>query len=104
MDTNKMREVFSDQAFVRSLMDLETATQVQAELKKKGLYLSEQEVIKVRDNIEKHIKNGADTDEMSLDQLDDVAGGVSNIAEFLTTEFLTTELRRDHKIIVPPRW
>ena len=75
MDTNKVKEIFSDQAFMKSLFELETVAQVQAELKKKGLDVTEQDVMKLRDDIEKQIKNGKHQGEMSLDQLDDVAGG-----------------------------
>ena len=76
MDTKKMNEIFSDQAFVKSLLEMETAAQVQVELKKKGLDVTEQDVLKLRDDIEKQIKNGKNQGEMSLEALDDVAGGV----------------------------
>ena len=76
MDTNKIKEIFSDQAFVKSLLEKDTAAQVQAELKKKGIDLSEKEVMKLRDEIVKHTENGTKPEELSLDQLDDVAGGL----------------------------
>jgi len=75
MDANKIKEIFADQAFAKSLMEMETAAQVQAELKKKGLDLSEKDVMKMRDEIVKHVENGTKPEELSLDQLDDVAGG-----------------------------
>ena len=75
MDTKKMNEIFSDQAFVKSLVGMETAAQVQAELKKKGLDISEQEVLKIKDEINKHLKSGKKAEELSLDALDNVAGG-----------------------------
>ena len=77
MDTNKMKEIFADQAFVKSLVVLETATQVQAELKKKGLDITEHDVVKLRDEINKLFQNRSKAEELSLNELDDVAGGVS---------------------------
>ena len=79
MDTNKIKEIFSDQAFVKSLLEKDTAAQVQAELKKKGIDLSEKEVMKMRDEIIKHTENGTKPEELSLDQLDDVAGGIGPV-------------------------
>ena len=76
MDANKIKEVFADQAYVKSLLEMETAAQVQTELKKKGLDLSEKDVMKMRDEIVKHVENGTTPEELSLDQLDDVAGGL----------------------------
>ena len=74
MDTNKIKEIFSDQAFVKKLSEMETAAQVQAELLKKGIELSEQDVLSLRDDIVAHFKSGKD---LSLDALDNVAGGLS---------------------------
>ena len=76
MDTNKIKEIFSDQAYVKSLLEMETAAQVQTELKKKGLDISEKEVMKIRDEVINHLENGTKPAELSLDQLDDVAGGL----------------------------
>ena len=77
MDTKKMKEIFEDQAFVKSLIEKETAAQVQAELKKKGIDLTEQDVMKLREEINSQINSGKSADELSLNALDDVAGGVS---------------------------
>ena len=43
MNMEKMKEVFSDEAFVKSLFELETAAEVQAALKEKGVELTEEE-------------------------------------------------------------
>ena len=77
MDANKVKEIFSDKAFAKSLLELESATQVQAELKKKGLDFSENDIMKIRDEISKNLENGTKPEELSLDQLDDVAGGIA---------------------------
>jgi len=76
MDTNKIKEIFADQAFVKSLLKMETAAEVQKALKEKGLDISEKDVLKMRDELNKHLENGTKPDELSLDQLDDVAGGL----------------------------
>lgn len=44
MDTNKIKEVFSDEAFAKSLFELETATEVQTALMEKGIDMSEDEI------------------------------------------------------------
>ena len=77
MDTKRMNEIFSDHAFAKSLFELETAAQVKAELKKKGLDVNEEDVLKLRETINKLIQNGSKAEELSLNELDDVAGGVS---------------------------
>ena len=76
MDANRIKEVFSDEAFVKSLLELENPAEVQAALKEKGIDLSESKIMEMRDQIAAHIENGTTPDELSLDQLDDVAGGL----------------------------
>ena len=49
----KMKEVFSDEAFVKDLFELETATEVQAALMEKGVEMSEEEILAVRDLLAK---------------------------------------------------
>jgi len=77
MDEQRMKEIFSDGAFVKELLDMETPAQVQMAFKGKGVNLTEAEVVQIRDQINKHIESGAISDELSLDQLDDVAGGLA---------------------------
>jgi len=85
MDTNKVKEIFSDQAFVKRLFEMETPAEVQKTLKEKGLDFSEKDVMKLRDEIVKHVENGTKPEELSLDQLDDVAGGFVITAMVLAT-------------------
>ena len=80
MDTNKVKEVFSDQEFVKTLFQMETPAEAQKALKEKGLDFSEKDVLRLRDEIVKNIENGTTADELSLDQLDDVAGGSVGLA------------------------
>ena len=65
MNTEKMKEVFSDEAFVKGLFELETATEVQAALKEKGVEMSEEEILGIRELLIK-MENG----EVSVEQLE----------------------------------
>lgn len=72
MDEKRVKEVFSDESFVKGLMEKETSEDVQAALKEKGLDFSLEEIAKIRDGIVSGVANG---DELAMDQLEDVAGG-----------------------------
>jgi lactobin A/cerein 7B family class IIb bacteriocin len=79
MNEQRMKEIFSDEAFVKELFAMETPAQVQAALKEKGIDITETEVIRAKDLINERIQSGAApervSEELSLEQLDDVAGG-----------------------------
>ena len=75
MNQNHIKEVFSDEVFVGSLMELETPEQVRAALKEKGVDMTENEILSLRDEIIKQAQQGGDGGEMSLESLDEVAGG-----------------------------
>ena len=79
MDENRIKEVFSDEAFVKGLFELETPEQAQAALKEKGFEFSIEEVLVLRDmlmkTLEKAQKNGG---ALSIEDMDDVAGGFLN--------------------------
>jgi len=76
MDQKRMQEIFSDEVFVKGLLALETPAEVQAAMKEKGLDLSESEIMQIGEQINRRIENGTGSDELSIDQLDDVAGGL----------------------------
>lgn len=65
MNTEKIKEVFADQAFVKSLLSLENADELQSALEEKGLVFSENEAHAIYDLITK-VKNG----EFSKEQLE----------------------------------
>ena len=88
MDIDKVKEVFSDKEFVEIMLEKETPAQVQVELKKRGLDFSENDIIKMRDKINNHLENGTEPDELSLDQLDDVAEGESGSKPKILSCFL----------------
>ena len=76
MDEKRMKEVFSDEAFVKELLSLKSPEEVQEVLKKKGIEASIEEVLGLQDALlkaqEKARGNGG---ELSMDDLDEVAGG-----------------------------
>ena len=88
MDLEKMKAVFADEAFIKQLFELETAAQVQAALKEKGVELTEEEILSVRealvkmDNAEisaeqlEQWSKQADRGEIPEEMLEYVAGGV----------------------------
>lgn len=87
MNVEKMNEVFSDEAFVKSLFELETAAEVQAALKEKDIELSDEEILGVRELLLK-VESGeisaeqleqwaklAENGEFSDEMLEQVSGG-----------------------------
>lgn len=80
MDTEDLKKIFADKAFVRELFVLETPAEVQAALKAKGLRLAEADIRTIRDmlmeldrgDITRHqLENG----ELSEAMLEQIAGG-----------------------------
>ena len=89
MNMENMKAVFADEAFVKSLFELETAAEVQAALKEKGVEMSEEEILAVRDLLAK-MESGeisveqaeqwykqAESGELSDEMLEQVAGGLA---------------------------
>ena len=72
MNDQRIQEVFSDEAFVQKLFSLETPEEAQAALKEKGVEVSVEELSHLRDFI---VANVNEHGELSLDALDNVAGG-----------------------------
>ena len=70
MNTEKMKAVFADEAFVKSLFELDTVAEVQAALQEKGVELTEEEILGIRDLLGK-VENG----ELSEELLEQVSGG-----------------------------
>ena len=66
MNAEKLKEVFADEAFVRGLFELESAAEVQAALKEKGVEMTKEEILGIRDLLVK-MENG----EISAEQLED---------------------------------
>ena len=87
MNIEKIKEVFADEAFVKGLFELESAAEVQAALKEKGVELTEEEIFAIRDLLVK-VANGeiaaeqleqwaaqAESGELPEELLEQVSGG-----------------------------
>jgi hypothetical protein len=72
MNEATIREVFSDEQFVRGLFQLETPEEVQAVLQKKDISLSVEEIVKIRELMLKKMETGA---ELSEAEMESVTGG-----------------------------
>ena len=89
MNMEKIKEVFSDEAFVKNLFELESAGEVQAALKEKGIEFSEEEIISIRDFLLKVEESDITKEqlekwtvqledgELSEKELEIVAGGIA---------------------------
>ena len=100
MNIEKMKEVLSDEAFFKSLFELETAAEVQAALREKGIELTEEEILGVRDLMIKVEEGGISAEqlekwaaqiesgELSEELLEQVSGGSISIAAAAVVTFL----------------
>ncbi len=77
MDEKKVQDVFSDEEFVTSLLKLDTAEEVQAAVKGKGLDLSIEEIGQIKAQL------ASGNGELTADDLDSVAGGLVITASVL---------------------
>ena len=68
----KLKEVFADKAFTEKVLGLETAEDVQAALKDKGIDLSTEEINGIQTDLAKQLEGG---EEIGAEQLKNVAGG-----------------------------
>jgi hypothetical protein len=77
MSEQEIRDLFNDEAYVSSLLALDTAEEVQASLAEKGLDLSTTEITKIIDSI----RNYSESDrELSEADLETVTGGLVGVA------------------------
>ena len=77
MDKQQIKAVFSDEAFVMEFLALETPEEVQAALKEKDIDMTESEIVDLRDEIIKQAQKAEEDGALSLEQLDEAAGGVA---------------------------
>lgn len=100
MNIERLKEVFLDEAFVKSLFELETVAEVQAALREKGIELTEEEILGVRDLMIKVEEGGISAEqlekwaaqiesgELSEELLEQVSGGSITIAAAAIVTFL----------------
>jgi hypothetical protein len=72
MSEQEIKDIFSDDAYVSSLLALDTAEEVQASLAEKGLDLSTTEITTLLDSIQKYSESD---EELSEADLETVSGG-----------------------------
>lgn len=70
----KLKEIFSDQAFVDKLVEMESAEAVRDALQEEGVEYSVEEIEMIREQLIQKSESG---DELKKDQLKEVAGGVA---------------------------
>lgn len=71
MSEQQIQELFSDEAFVTSILEMETPEEVQAALADKGLELSLEEISSIQNTL------NTNEGELSEDELENVAGGIA---------------------------
>ena len=72
MNEATIREVFSNEEFVKGLFQLEMPEQVQQALRQKDITLSVDEIVKIRELLLKRLETG---EELSEEELESVNGG-----------------------------
>ena len=91
MDEKRLQEVFADEIFVKRLLELETPEAARKALSEKGIDLSIEEVKGVgklmAKVVEKADENGG---ELSIDDLEEVAGGALSTAAMVVVNLVTT--------------
>ena len=101
MDEKRIKEVFADEVFVKQLFSLETPEEAQTALKAKGIEMSREEVLKLRDALVAASQEaGAGGGELSTEQLDNVAGG---FLDTITSIIITIAIN-DVKSFFSGRW
>ncbi len=70
----KIKEIFADKDFVEKILAMETAEEVQAAIKAQGVELTIEEIEATKAELVNQLEN-KDSDEVSDEQLENVAGG-----------------------------
>ena len=86
MNEAKIKEVFSDEAFVKELLEKETPEEVQEILEKKDIELSIEEIVNLREMLVERIENAqSDDEELLEDDLESVSGGCIDPCSIIVT-------------------
>lgn len=72
----RIKEVFSDEAFIAQVFELETPEEVQELLRDKNIDLTVEDIVDAKEYIEKHLNGELDIEELTDKDLEDVSGGV----------------------------
>ena len=80
MNEDRVKEVFSDEEFVKELFSKETPEEAQAMLAEKDIEVSVEELVKLRDLLIKKAQQAEGSEELNDDELEDVSGGIIGFA------------------------
>ncbi|MBR1729834.1 MAG: Nif11-like leader peptide family RiPP precursor [Selenomonadaceae bacterium] len=72
----KLKEIFADKDFTAKVLEMETPEEVQKAVKTKGVEMSLEEIDSIKDFVEKN----SEGEELTDDQLENVAGGSITVA------------------------
>ena len=75
MNVERIKEVFSDELFVKQLLEQEDAEQVQALLMEKDIDFSIEDICKIQELMIKQLNGEINLEELSEEELEDVTGG-----------------------------
>jgi len=75
MNEERIREIFSDEAFVKELLSLDAAADIQALLNTKGIELDLDQIEKAKALVAKKLALVEAGEELGDDDLDEVSGG-----------------------------
>ena len=78
MNEERIKEIFADEEFVKELFSKETPEEVQALLAEKDIDVSIEELVAIKNIIDKKLQAAADGEDGEIcdDDLENVAGGV----------------------------
>lgn len=80
MDTERIKELFADESFVKQLMEQEEPEQVQALLLERDVDLTIEQIVQIREMIEKQLNGEINLEELSEEELENVSGGLTFLA------------------------
>ena len=89
MNEERIKEIFSDEAFVKELLSLDAAADIQALLKTKGIELDLDQIEKAKEIVAKKLAIIAAGEELGDDDLDDVSGGFAVTALGVASAIIT---------------
>ena len=92
MNEDRVKEVFSDEEFVKELFSKETPEEAQAMLAEKDIEVSVEELVKLRDLLIKKAQQAEGSEELNDDELEDVAGGMGPVVATVIGLFLIGSL------------
>jgi len=89
MNEERIKEIFSDEAFVKELLSLDAAEDIQALLNTKGIELDLDQIEKAKEIVAKKLAIIAAGEELGDDDLDDVSGGFAVTALGVASALIT---------------